>query len=422
MQDSLTIFENEIQNLLSEYLAKDEYEKIFIDVNHHQIGKSDISARISDLYKKQLDIKIDESADRMQIDRAITLAQKKLESDKFYQFTLELGNICIASGKINFAQEIFNRISKKSNNKNIKAQSLIGLADVYSRKANWTRGISFVTEAESLFKENNDRIGLANCFNMLGSISGEMGEIERAKNYFNQSLVFANESSDQELNAKIETNLGIVNTILGNTDESVIHYESAMMIYKQIGDLRRVAEVYLNIGLNFLDTLDIKSSLAALDKGIEISTENRYLGVLTLLYHAKSQALIADKDIQSAKEFADKSLALSHNLDDKQTIAEIYKIRGIIAKEMNDIKSSEIYLTISLRINTSLRNSLNIAEVSIELASLYKDQGKHEQSRYYYGQAIDYYRKSNAPDKVMKIEKMLRIDSINISAAEVNNE
>lgn len=422
MQDTLTIFEKDVQNLLSEYLAKDEYEKIFIDENHHQIGRSNISSKISDLYKRQLDIKIDESTDRMQIDRAITLAEKKLELDKFYEFILELGNICIASGKTNFAQEIFSKINRKSNNKIIKAKSLIGLADIHSRRANWTRGISLVTEAESIFKENNDIMGLANCFNMLGSISGEMGEIERAKNYFNQSLVFANDLSDQELNAKIETNLGIVNTILGNTDESVIHYESAMMIYKQIGDLRRAAEVYLNIGLNFLDTLDIKSSLAALDKGIEISIEYRYLGVLSLLYHAKSQVLIADKDIQSAKEFADKALSLSHTLDDKQTIAEIYKIRGIIAKEMNDIQTSENYLMISLRINTSLRNSLNIAEVSIELATLYKDQGKHEQSKYNYSQAIDYFRKSNAPDKVMKIEKMLGIESINISTAEVPNE
>jgi hypothetical protein len=89
---------------------------------------------------------------------------------------------------------------------------------------------------------------------------------------------------------------------------------------------------------------------------------------------------------------------------------------------MNDLQTSENYLMISLRINTSLRNSLNIAEVSIELATLYKDQGKHEQSKYYYSQAIDYFRKSNAPDKVMKIEKMLGIDSINISTAEVPNE
>lgn len=56
----------------------------------------------------------------MQIDRAITLAEKKLESDKFYHFTLDLGNICIASGKINFAQEIFSRISKNQMTKILK--------------------------------------------------------------------------------------------------------------------------------------------------------------------------------------------------------------------------------------------------------------------------------------------------------------
>lgn len=422
MQESLTIFENEIQDLLREYLAEDDCKKIFSDSNYTLANSSEISVKISDLYKKQLDIKIDESTDRMQIDRVITFAEKKLESEKFYPFILELGNICIASGKINFAQEIFNKINRKSHDKSIKAKSLIGLADIYSRRANWIRGISLVTEAESIFKENNDRVGLANCFNMLGSISGEMGEIERAKNYFNQSLVFANESSDQELNAKIETNLGVVNSILGNTDESIIHYESAMMIYKEIGDLRRVAEVYVNIGLNFLDTGDTKFSLAALDRGIEISIDNGYLGVLTLLYHSKAQVLVAEKDILSAKEFADKALSLSHNLDDKLTIADIYKVRGIIAKELNDTKTSENYLMISLRINTSLRNSLNTAEVSFELASLYKDQGKHQQSKYYYSQAIDYFRKSNAPDRVMKIEKMLGIDSINIRTAEVTNE
>jgi tetratricopeptide (TPR) repeat protein len=335
---------------------------------------------------------------------------------------LELGNICIASGKINFAQEIFNKICKKSSDKSIIAKSLIGLADIYSRRANWIRGISLVTEAETIFKENNDRMGLANCFNMLGSISGEMGDIEKAKNYFNQSLVFANESSDEELNAKIETNLGVVNSILGNNDESIIHYESAMMIYKEIGDLRRVAEVYVNIGLNFLDAGDTKSSLSALDRGIEISVDNRYFGVLTLLYHAKAQVLIAEKDILSAKEFADRALSLSHNLDDKLTIADIYKLRGIIAKELNDTMTSEDYLMISLRINTSLRNSLNTAEVSFELACLYKDQGKHQQSKYYYSQAIDYFRRSNAPDRVMKIENMLGIDSLNIRPAEVTNE
>lgn len=416
MKDTLTIFETEIQNLLEEYFVEDGFDKLIFN-SSHSIASNDISAKISDLYKKQLDIRIEDTCERIQIDRTITFAEKKLESDKFYEFILNLANICIASGKMDLAQEIFNKINRKTDNKTLKAKSLVGLADVYSRRANWTRSISLVSEAEAIYREINDNAGIADCFNMLGSISGEMGDIEKARNYFSQSLSLINDTADKELNAKIEANLGVVNSILGNTDESVIHYETAMMIYRQIGDLRRVAEVYLNIGLNFLDSHNIKSSLAAIDKGIEISIDNLYLGVLTLLYHAKSEVLISEKDIISAKEFADKALSLSHNLDDKLTIADIYKVRGIIAKEMNDIKTAESYLMISYRINTSLRNSFNTAEVSVELATLYKDQGKHEQSKYYYSEAIDYFRKSNAPDKVMKIEKMLGIDLINISAS-----
>ena len=416
MQNALSIFGDEIQHLLEEYFIENDFNKLIFN-SRPSLGSDDISAKISDLYKKQLDIRIEDTCERIQIDRTITFAEKRLESGKFYDFILNLANICIASGKMDLAQEIFNKINKKTEDKTLKAKSLVGLADVYSRRANWTRSISLISEAEAIYKETNDNAGIADCFNMLGSISGEMGDIEKARNYFSQSLSLINYTANKELNAKIETNLGVVNSILGNTDESVIHYETAMMIYKQIGDLRRVAEVYLNIGLNFLGARNIKSSLAAIDKGIEISIENLYLGVLTLLYLAKAEALIVEKDILSAKEFADKALSLSHNLDDKLTIADIYKLRGIIAKEMNDIQTAENYLMISYRINTSLRNSLNTAEVSVELASLYKDQGKHEQSKYYYSQAIDYFRKSNAPDKVMKIEKMLRIDFINITTS-----
>ena len=416
MQETITIFNNEIQHLLEEYFIENDFNKLIFN-SSPSLASDDISVKISDLYKKQLDIRIEDTCERIQIDRTITFAEKRLESGKFYDFILNLANICIASGKMDLAQEIFNKINKKTEDKTLKAKSLVGLADVYSRRANWTRSISLISEAEAIYKETNDNAGIADCFNMLGSISGEMGDIEKARNYFSQSLSLINYTANKELNAKIETNLGVVNSILGNTDESVIHYETAMMIYKQIGDLRRVAEVYLNIGLNFLGARNIKSSLAAIDKGIEISIENLYLGVLTLLYLAKAEALIVEKDILSAKEFADKALSLSHNLDDKLTIADIYKLRGIIAKEMNDIQTAENYLMISYRINTSLRNSLNTAEVSVELASLYKEQGKHEQSKYYYSQAIDYFRKSNAPDKVMKIEKMLGIDFINITTS-----
>jgi len=422
MQDSLTLFKNEIQNLLREYFVEDDFNEMFFDSGKPTNDEADISAKINDLYRRQLDIQIEETSERIQIDRTITFAEKNLETDKFFEFILDLANICIASGKMNLAQEIFNKINKKTDDKELKAKSLIGLADICSRKANWTRSISLVKEAESIYKENNDKAGFATCFNMLGSISGEMGDIEKAKNYFNQSLFFANESSEKELNAKIETNLGVVNSILGNYDEAINHLEAALIIYKETGDFRRVSESYLNIGLNFLHTENIKDAITSFDMGIEIALENHYYGVLALLFLAKSELLLAIKDIRMAKEFADKALSISHTLDDKLTIADIYKVRGIIAREMNDTQMAESYLMVSLRINTSQRNSLNVAETSVELGSLYKKLNNQELSINYLTQALNYYRITDAKDKVSKIEKILELSFVQSNETRVQNE
>ncbi len=421
MQNSVNKYDSEIKYLLRNYFAEDDYKKLIFDTNH-AASEDNASVQISDLYKKQLDIKIDDNCNRMQIDRAITFAEKRLDSDKYFEFILKLGEICNDAGNYYLAQEIFNKINRRTKNKTLKAKSLIGLADICSRKANWTRSISLVTEAESIYKETNDKAGISNCFNMLGSISGEMGDIEKAKTYFNQSLFFANESDEKELNAKIEANLGIVNSILGNTDEAVEHLEISLNIYKEIKDLKKVSELYHNIGTNFLQFNDTQSALAAFNKGIDIAVKNQYWSSLALLYLAKSQILIANQDLRMAKEFADKALSISHNLDDKLTIADIYRVRGIIAKHLNDTQTAKSYLMISLRINTKQRNSLNIAETSAELASIYKEEGKHELGNNYLNQALDYYRKSNIKEKVLMIEKTLGLETVQSNAAEVQNE
>lgn len=421
MQETLKIFEGEIKILLSEYFVGDEFNKLAIDSGRMSVS-SGFSVNISELYKKQLDIKVDEATERIQIDRTITFAEKKLEQSKFLDFAFDLGQICISSGKLNLAQEIFNKINRKTDDKNLKAKSLIGLADICSRRANWTRSISLITEAEAIYKETSNKAGIANCFNLLGSISGEMGDIDRAKSYFNQSLVFADESSEKDLHAKIETNLGVVNSILGNTDEAVEHLESALMIYQEKNDSRRVAETYLNIGLNFMQIENTSAADSALDKGIEISLDNQFLSTLALLYLAKAQLLISTREFIISREFADKALSLSHILDDKLTIADIYKVRGVIAKELKDSETAESYLMISLRINTKQRNALNIAETSAEIAALYKEQGKHELSSNYFLQALDFYKKSNAKDKVAKIKKLMGLVTNQSDTLEVRNE
>lgn len=420
MQETIKIFENEVQDLLKDYFSDSELFKLFdqADSSKHT---NQFDKKIDELYKKQLDISLDEASERIFLDRTLTIAEKKLASEKFCALAVELGNICIYSGKINFAQEIFNKIIKKTGNTLYKAKALMGLSDIYSRKANWTRSIMLATEAESIYKELEDKTGVANCYNLLGAISGEMGEISQAKDYFSQSLLAADELNNTELHAKVETNLGVINSILGNTEKAIEHLEAAMNVYREQNDIRRQSESYLNIGLNYLQSSDLKSADEAFNKGISIALDNQFLIPLAMLYLAKAQLLLKTKDLFHAELFADKALSLSHLLDDKLTVADIYRIRGVIAREKLEYQTAESYLMIGLRINTKQRNALNIAECSFELGILYKAQLKNEQSNLYFNQAVDYFTRCKAEDKIIKIKNLMNQPSNTVISVEVND-
>ena len=85
-------------------------------------------------------------------------------------------------------------------------------------------------------------------------------------------------------------------------------------------------------------------------------------------------------DFSLSNAFADKSLEVAHKLNDKLTIAEVYKIKGIIQRKVQNYILSENYLQTSLRLNKETGNQLNQAETYQELGILYKEMGKTKQS------------------------------------------
>ena len=134
---------------------------------------------INDFYINQLEINIDSCNERIKIDRTITFSEKHLIPDDHNGLLLDLGRLCIASGKLNFAVEILNKVVKNSNKTLYKADSFLELANIYSRRANWKKSLTTIEEAERLYEEINYKYGIAKCYNMLASIYGDQGDIEK---------------------------------------------------------------------------------------------------------------------------------------------------------------------------------------------------------------------------------------------------
>ena len=240
METSTNNFEKELDNLLEQYLGDSKLNHLNLSLNPPKEGDYKIPRMINNFYLKQLQIDNNNCSERVKIDRSITMSAKALPSDNFYEFLLNLGKLCLSGGRLNLANEIFRKVKTHSSKTLHKVESLLGLADVFSRRADWKKSIRTIEAAASFYRELNDNSGQANCENLLGTIYGECGDLSKAKDHFFNSLLLLNHAKDLELAANLEMNLGIIDNIQGHKNESIKHLTKALKGYEKLGDNRRI--------------------------------------------------------------------------------------------------------------------------------------------------------------------------------------
>ena len=364
MDGSINNFEQELDALLEQYLGDGELNRLNLKINPSKEGIDKIAGMINDFYKSQLQTENNNCKERIKIDRSITFSEKVLQPDNFYDFLLDLAQLCLSCGRFSLANELFKKVKRNGNKTILEVESLIILADVFSRRANWQKSLRIIEEAESIYRELNDSIDLAKFENSMSLIYEESGDLAKAKDCFLSALSLINPENDLELTANLNVNLGILDNMLGNTDDSIKHLTNALVIFNILGDNRCIADTKHNIGIVYLESGYYESALKAFDEGIKIAKQSCLMSTLCLIYLAKSQVLIAMDDIYNAATYADQALDLSNTIDDKLTLADIYRVKGIVERCRKNYSAAKIFLQNSLRMHTSLKNTMNITETS----------------------------------------------------------
>ena len=407
MQTVINKFDSALNELLKHYFNDEELKELNCRMYSPEISYDKVSAKINEFYRNQLNISLDNNSDRFTIDRTITFSEKNLSGDNYFDFLVKLGHVCLAGGKLNFANEIFRKIKKNSNSESIRAEALLGMSDILSRRADWAKSLQLIDEASIIFNSRSDNKGLSKCENLRGTIFGERGDFDNARHYFVNSLALINPGDDLETAANLETNLGIIENIQGETEASITHLNNALNKYMLLNNQERIAEIKVNIGMVHYEAGQFNLALHSFDDTIEIAKLNGFYSILSAAYLNKAQTLIALGENNYAYDFAMMAHELGTSIDDKITIADAYKLKGIIARINGDFIASETYLLTSLRINISIENTMNIAETSFELGILYQERNEVINRNTYLNNSLTYFKKINAKSKAKKIESML---------------
>lgn len=399
-----------ISEVLPDFFNKNQINEFISLYQSSIVGKPDFDS-LQEL--KQLEYQIQDGISyRSQVDLLVTFSGNTLAKEKYLSLLLFISQASITIGEFSTALDINQKIITLTNNDkdmiDLYANAHLLIGDTYSRQANWQDSFNYVNKALDIYSSVNDVKGIARCENLLGTIHGDLGDIQKAIENFESALEKSNDESNYIEKGKMEINLGIISNIKGLFDEALVNFKRALFNYSKVGDKKRIAEIHHNIGMVYSKKGEYKYAINEFDESLSYSLETNYLQNIGIVYLSKAFAYSKMKDFSLANAFADKSMEIAHKLNDKLTIAEVYKIKGIIQRSIRNYILSENYFETSLRLNSEAGNQLNRAETYQELGVLYIEMGKTKQSRDNFKLALQYFKKINSEPDIVHLENLLK--------------
>lgn len=343
-------------------------------------------------------------------DLSLTYSEKYLDRNQLILFYYKLAFILKIYNKnelaVKLLLQILNNIDKSAENKEDQlfiAQCNLHLADIYSYLAIWKNVDKHYKIAKNLFEELGDYSGLAECEFVYGSVYLEKGDLHAAFIRFENTKRYLKNIENRLLWAKLTNNLGIYNSIKGNFDESKKYLENALKEFESLNLLPFQAEVKLNLGIVAYRQKKFDTAESNFEDAKFLAIRSLSIQTVALALMYKSQVNLSKGNYKTALKIIEQSTAISYQINDTLTIADLFKLNGIVLKELERFDAAEDMLLTSLRINNELGNKLNYAETSVELGYLYKSIKKTELAIKYFTIALEYFKKIEAQKEINEL-------------------
>ena len=119
--------------------------------------------------------------------------------------------------------------------------------------------------------------------------------------------------------------------------------------------------------------------------------DNNYLSNCAVSYIGKAYVYTKLKNSALAHAYTDKAMEIAYKINDTLSIADIYKIKGMIQNDMDNFQLSEEFFENSIRLNKDIESKLNEAESSAEFGKLLKENDREDEAKQYLESAVNFF-------------------------------
>jgi predicted ATPase len=151
------------------------------------------------------------------------------------------------------------------------ARALSNLGVVAENAGDLATAYDYYTQSLTIFRQLDDKRGIASVLNNLGSVADSLGNLEEATSYYYESLDMCRSIGYRQGIATLLNNIGILNERLGDLSAAHETYRKSLSISEDIGDRRGCAHSYANLTFVAIGLDDCEQARNYVQRALEIS-------------------------------------------------------------------------------------------------------------------------------------------------------
>ncbi|CAN5438638.1 hypothetical protein BH09BAC5_BH09BAC5_21830 [soil metagenome] len=228
-------------------------------------------------------------------------------------------------------------LAEKSDNKEIKADSLYRLARCYIRFSDYPHVLEKTLEAMTIYRETGDVKGEASCLDTLGWVYNYLGDHESRLKSNLHCLDLRKEIGDVAGEINTMNNVGDTYIQLGIYDKA-LEYFNACLAHPELTEKSK-SVVFHNIGEVYFYKKDFKNAREYFSKGFQQAQKTDYFSISVIANVFLAEINIEEGTPDEAKSCLEIALRISEENDITEDIYRIHKNLSVIyeIKGLNDL-------------------------------------------------------------------------------------
>jgi predicted ATPase/DNA-binding transcriptional ArsR family regulator len=262
------------------------------------------------------------------------------------------------------------------------------IGNVLVKKGELDEGENLCEKAISDMEQKSSK-NAAKIYDLMGMISMQRSDYERALKRFGESLEIARRIDDKGRAASVHSAMATLYSYINDYDSSLDHHKTALELHKETKNKNSLGVSYVNLGMVYWNTGKYEEAIKYESKALKIMKEIGNQAGIGFAYNILGATYHNKGDYTIALECFEKSLRVREKIGDKHGIAEGYNNVGCIHKNREEYKKAFECFNECLAILSEMGDQRGCAITHFEIGDTHLKKGSFEKGITHFEKSIE---------------------------------